>query len=35
MVSVLAIRPNVRGFKLGRGDGFVREIIIRFPSEGK
>jgi hypothetical protein len=29
MVIVLAIRPKVRGFKLGRGDGFLRAIQIR------
>jgi hypothetical protein len=37
MVSVLAIGPKVRGFKPGRGDGFLRAIKIRtrLPSEGK
>jgi hypothetical protein len=29
MVSVLAIRPKVGGFKPGRGDGFLRVITIR------
>jgi hypothetical protein len=29
MVSVLAIRPKVRGFKPGRGHGFLRAIKIR------
>jgi hypothetical protein len=28
MVSVLAIRPKVRGFKPDRGDGFLRAIQI-------
>jgi hypothetical protein len=28
MVSVLAIRHKVCGFKLGRGDGFLRAIKI-------
>jgi hypothetical protein len=32
MVSVLAIRPKVRGFKLGRGDGFLMAIKIRSTS---
>jgi hypothetical protein len=27
-VSVLAIGPNVRGFKAGRGHGFLRAIKI-------
>jgi hypothetical protein len=37
MVSVLAIRPKVRGFKPSRGDGFLRAIKIaaRLNSEGK
>jgi hypothetical protein len=29
IVSVLAIGPKVRGFKPGRGDGFLRAIKIR------
>jgi hypothetical protein len=29
MVSVLAIGPNVRGFKLGCGDGFLQALKIR------
>jgi hypothetical protein len=29
IVSVLAIGPKVRGFKRGRGDGFLRTIEIR------
>jgi hypothetical protein len=29
MVSVLAIRTNVRGFKPGRGDGYLRAIRDR------
>jgi hypothetical protein len=29
MVNVLAITLMVRGFKIGRGDGFLREIKIR------
>jgi hypothetical protein len=29
IVIVLAIRPKVRGFKPGRGDGFLRAIKIR------
>jgi hypothetical protein len=29
MVSVLATGPMVRGFKPGRGDGFLRAIKIR------
>jgi hypothetical protein len=29
MVSVLVIGPKVRGFKPGRGDGFLRAIKIR------
>jgi hypothetical protein len=29
MVSVFAIGPKVRGFKLGRDDGFLRVIKIR------
>jgi hypothetical protein len=28
-VSVLDIGPKVRGFKLGRGDGFLRELNIQ------
>jgi hypothetical protein len=28
MVSVLAIRPKVRRFKPGQGDGFLRAIKI-------
>jgi hypothetical protein len=33
MVSVLAIGPKVRGFKPGRGDGFLRAIkILSTPS---
>jgi hypothetical protein len=36
MVSVLAIRPKVRGFKPGRGDGLLRTIKIRTtPSFGR
>jgi hypothetical protein len=37
MVSVLAIRPKIRGFKPGRGDDFLREIkfVVCFRSEGK
>jgi hypothetical protein len=35
MVSVLDIGPKVRGFKLGRGDGFLRAIkILSTPSFG-
>jgi hypothetical protein len=34
-VSKSAIRPKVRGFKPGRGDGFLRAIKIRsFPCFG-
>jgi hypothetical protein len=29
VVSVLAIGPNVRAFKLGRGGGFLRAMKIR------
>jgi hypothetical protein len=29
VVSVLAIGPKGRGFKRGRGDGFLRAIKIR------
>jgi hypothetical protein len=29
MVSVLAIRPKVYGFKLGQGSGFLRAIKVR------
>jgi hypothetical protein len=29
MVSVLVIRPNVRRFKPGRGDGFLKAIKMR------
>jgi hypothetical protein len=29
LFSLLAIRPNVRGFKPGRGDLFLRAIQIR------
>jgi hypothetical protein len=29
MVSVLAIGPKVRGFKPGRGDGFLTAIKVR------
>jgi hypothetical protein len=29
VVSVLAIGPNVRAFKHGRGDGFLRAMKIR------
>jgi hypothetical protein len=29
VVSVLATGPKVRGFKAGRGDGFLRAIQIR------
>jgi hypothetical protein len=37
MVSVLAIGPKVRGFKLGQGYGFLRAIksAEHVPSEGK
>jgi hypothetical protein len=37
MVSVLVIGPKVRGFKPGRGDGFLRAIKIRrnFSSGGE
>jgi hypothetical protein len=37
MVSVLAIRPKVRGFKPSRGDGFLRAIkfVPLVPSDGK
>jgi hypothetical protein len=36
MVSVLVIRLKVRGFKLGRGDGFLRGIKIgSTPSFGR
>jgi hypothetical protein len=35
MASVLDIGPKVRGFKLGRGDGFLRAIkILSTPSFG-
>jgi hypothetical protein len=35
MVSVLAIKPNVRGFNPGQGDGFLRAIkIYSAPSLG-
>jgi hypothetical protein len=29
LVSVLATRPNGRGFRAGRGDGFLKAIKIR------
>jgi hypothetical protein len=29
MISVFAIGPRVLGFKLDRGNGFLRAIIIR------
>jgi hypothetical protein len=29
MVSVLTIRPNFHGFKLGRGDDILKSIKIR------
>jgi hypothetical protein len=29
MVSILAVRPKVLGFKPGRGEGFLRAIIVR------
>jgi hypothetical protein len=32
VVSVLATGPKVRGFKAGRGDGFLRAIKIRSTS---
>jgi hypothetical protein len=32
MVSVIAIEHKVRGFKNGRGDGFLRAIQIRITS---
>jgi hypothetical protein len=32
MVSVLATGPKVRGFKPGRGDGFLKAIKIRSTS---
>jgi hypothetical protein len=37
MVSVLVIGPNVRGFKHGRGNVFLRptKFAARIPSEGK
>jgi hypothetical protein len=39
MVSMLAVRPKVPGFKPGRGEGFLRVIIVRstpfFGEEGK
>jgi hypothetical protein len=37
MVTVLAIGSKVRGFKLGRGDGFSRAIKIHrtLPSKRK
>jgi hypothetical protein len=35
MVSVLAVGLEVRGFKLGRGNGFLRAMKIRrTPSSG-
>jgi hypothetical protein len=36
MVSMIAIRPKIREFKPGRGDGFLRAInsAARLPSEG-
>jgi hypothetical protein len=37
MVGVLATGSKVRGFKPGRGDGFLRAIksAVRLPSERK
>jgi hypothetical protein len=35
MINLLAMGPRVRGFKPGRGDGFLRLIKIRgIPSFG-